>query len=111
MPTYLEYELEDGNTVLIEITEAETGGLVPASRGDEGPVIVRAKKSFSEAIAGAKAQAKLLLKEVEDLHVSEAEIKFGLTATGEVSNLAIGKLGLDVNYEVTLKWVKPQPAK
>ena len=103
MPTYVEYELEDGMTILIETPEKQSGGVVLSSRGDENK-IVKAEKKFREALASAKAQAKLLLAEVEDLHVTEAELKFGLTASAELSNLIIGKLGADVNYEVTLKW-------
>lgn len=105
MPTYIEYELEDGVMILIEDPKDETGGIVKAARGDGA--IVKAKKKFGEALQGAKAQARLLLQEIEDLHVEEAEIKFGLTTTGELGNLAIGKIGLGVNYEVTLKWKKP----
>ena len=105
MSTYIEYEIDDGVTILIEFSESDTGRLVQAARTGEA-AITKAKITFQEAVAGAKAQAKLLLKEIEDLHVSEAEIKFGLTTTGELGNLAIGKIGLDLNYEVTLKWKK-----
>jgi hypothetical protein len=107
MSTYIEYEIEEGVTILIEAPESETGGIVKAARPGEATV-AKAKKTFQQALAGAKAQAKLLLKEIDDLQVSEAEIKFGLTTTGELGNLAIGKIGLDVNYEVTLKWKKPE---
>jgi len=71
----------------------------------------KAKKSFSDAIKDVKTQAKLLIKEVEDLHVTEAEIKFGINTVGEVGNMAIGKLGVGMNYEVTLKWKKPGEKK
>ena len=107
MPKFIEYELEDGLTILIEALEPETTNLVNAAR-DEENVIVRAKKKFSDALKDVKAQAKILMHEIEELHVDEAEIKFGLTTTGELGNLAIGKVGVDVNYEVTLKWKNPK---
>ena len=110
MSTYIEYELEDGLTILIEASEAEVGGLVQAARGGEN-VIIKAKKAFTEAFKGAKAQAALLIKELDGLPISEAEIKFGLTTSGELGNLAIGKIGLGVNYEVTLTWKKSETAK
>jgi hypothetical protein len=50
------------------------------------------------------------LKEIEELHVEEAEVKFGINTVGELGNMAIGKLGVGVNYEVTLKWKKPSPS-
>ena len=109
MSTYIEYEIEDGVTILVEAPEDIDGGIVRASRGDGA--IIKAKKRFVEALQDAKAQARLLLKEIAELHVDEAEIKFGLTTASEVGNLAIGKIGMGVNYEVTLKWKKPEIAK
>lgn len=109
MLTYIEYDLGEGATILIEAPASEkTASVVEAGRqlGEIAPV--KAKKGFQEALKDVKTQAKLLLKEVEDLHVNEAEIKFGINTVGELGNLAIGKIGLGVNYEVTLKWVKPE---
>ena len=103
MTIFIEYELEDGATILIEAGD-NVSGIVQASRG-EG-VILRAKQKFSEVFKDAKKQAQLLLKEIEELPVNEAEVKFGLTTCGEIGNLAIGKIGTGVNYEVTLKWKK-----
>jgi hypothetical protein len=111
MLTYIEYDLGDGATILVEAPEEEAGGIVRASRGPGEAITTRAKKSFSDALKDVKTQAKLLIKEVEDLHVTEAEIKFGINTVGEVGNLAIGKLGVGVNYEVTLKWKKPEAKK
>lgn len=109
MTTFVEYQLDDATTILIEATE-DTGGTVKAAtRGSNR--IIEAKKKFSEAFQAAKMQAKALLKELDELPVSEAEIKFGITTAGEVGNMAIGKIGLGVNYEVTLKWKKPEPKK
>jgi hypothetical protein len=107
MSTFYEYDLGDGTTILIEGPEKKAA---TTTRGifKEG-VIVKAQRKFSEAFKEAKTQAQILVKEIEELHVNEAEIKFGLTTTGEIGNLAIGKVGMDVNYEVTLKWKLPEP--
>jgi len=107
MSTYVEYQLEDGATILIEGPEDEMGKIVKASAAGEGVASVQAKKKFSEAMQDIKAQARLLLKEIGDLHVEEAEIKFGINTVGELGNMAIGKVGMGANYEVTLRWKKP----
>ena len=109
MPTFYEYDLGDGATILIEGPEKKSGSTVRGAFQEEA--IIKVQKKFSEAFKEIKAQAKILLKEIEDLHVDESEVKFGLTATGEVGNLAIGKIGMGVNYEVTLKWKKPETSK
>ena len=67
---------------------------------------MKAKKTFREALSDVKVQARMLVEEIEDLHVDEAEIKFGINTVGEMGNIAIGKIGVGVNYEVTLKWKK-----
>ncbi|MCA9500658.1 MAG: hypothetical protein KC588_15800 [Nitrospira sp.] len=107
MPSYIEYDLGDGATILIEAPENEASGLVKAARGEGEITKIKAKKNFSDALRDVRAQAKLLLREIEELNVSEAEIKFGINTVGELGNMAIGKVGVGVNYEVTLKWTKP----
>lgn len=106
MPTYVEYQLDDQTTILVEAPEDQAGGIVHASN-DEGVASVKAKKSFADAMKDVNVQAKLLLKEISDLHVEEAEVKFGINTVGELGNIAIGKVGVGVNYEITLKWKKP----
>jgi hypothetical protein len=111
MAKYVEYDLGDGATILIELPEEEAGGLVKAARREGEIAKTKAKKSFVEALKDIKMQARLLLKEIDELNVSEADVKFGINTVGELGNLAIGKIGLGVNYEVTLKWVKPEEKK
>ena len=106
MPTYVEYQLDDQTTILVEAPEDQAVGIVRASN-DEGVASVKAKKTFADAMKDVNVQAKLLLKEISDLHVEEAEVKFGINTVGELGNIAIGKVGIGVNYEITLKWKKP----
>jgi hypothetical protein len=108
MTTYIEYDLGKGGTLLVEAADSEVGGVVRASRGPGEFVKVKAKMNFEDALKDIKMQAKLLMKEIEELQVAEAEIKFGINVVGEVGNMAIGKLGAGINYEVTLKWKKPE---
>jgi hypothetical protein len=108
MPTYVEYEIGDGAVILVEAPEDETSGIVRVSNEDGGIATVKAKKNFTDALKDIRAQARLLLQEIEELHVNEAEVKFGINTVGELGNLAIGKVGVGVNYEVTLKWKKPE---
>lgn len=105
MASYIEYELEDGVSILVE--EIETNQITKASKGEE-IIKKKAKKNFKEAFREAKMQAMVLIKEIDDLPISEAEVKFGLKTAGEVGNLAIGKVGIDINYEITLKWKKKE---
>jgi hypothetical protein len=108
MATYIEYDLGNGATILIEAPESETGAIVRASRGDGEITKTKAKMGFVDALKDIKVQARLLLQEIEELHVNQAEVKFGINTVGELGIMAIGKVGVGVNYEVTLKWEKPE---
>jgi len=105
MPTYIEYTMDNGSTFLVEgeVTESD---LVKASRG--GVDVVQAGKKFTEALAGVRGSLKALIDEMDALKVEEAEVKFGLKAIGEAGVFAVGKVGGEINYEVTLKWKKPE---
>ena len=109
MPNYIEYDLGDGATILIEAPDEENVEIVKVSREMGEVAKTKAKKNFADAMKDIRIQAKLLLKEIDELDVSEAEVKFGINTVGELGNMAIGKVGVGVNYEVTLKWKKPEP--
>jgi len=76
MTAYIEYDLGDGASILIEAPEDEAGEVVKASREKDEVAKVKAKLSFTEALKDVCTQAKLFLKEVDELQVSEAEINF-----------------------------------
>lgn len=103
MTTYIEYKLDENTTILVEAPE-DVGGVVKASRGSSEPV--PSKLNFKQAFANVKGSIKTVIAEFDDLHVEEAEIKFGVKTIGEAGVFAIGKVGGEMNYEVTLKWRK-----
>jgi len=105
MPTYIEYKNEDGSAVLIELAEA-SGGVVRASR--DGVSVVESGKRFKEAFASVRGTIKDLVAEMDALRVEEGEVKFGLKSLAEAGVFAVGKVGGEMNYEVTLKWKKPE---
>ena len=105
MTTYIEYELDENTTILVEAPEDASGGVVKASRGAGEPV--PSKLNFKQAFANVRGSIKAVMAEFDDLHVEEAEIKFGLKTVGEAGFFAVGKVGGEMNYEVTLKWRKP----
>lgn len=105
MANYVEYQLEDGATLLIEIDDKEQN-IIRAGRG-EGNIIITTSKKFKEAIQSAKSSANTLLEEFKVLPVDEMDIVFGLKSTGEAGVFAVGKVGFEANFQVTLKWKNP----
>jgi hypothetical protein len=105
MTDYAEYLNEDGSKVLVEVEEA-TGGVERTARN--GINVVETGKKFTEALASIRSTIKDLVAEMETLEIEEGEVRFGLKALAEAGVFAVGKVGGEMNYEVTLKWKKPQ---
>ncbi len=105
MATYIQYNMEDGSTVLVEGDEV-SGDVVKASRG--GVDIVSTGTKFAEAFASVRGSLRVLVAELDTLNLEDAEVKFGLKAIGEAGLLAIGKIGGEMNYEITLRWKRPE---
>ncbi|MCX6068276.1 MAG: CU044_2847 family protein [Chloroflexi bacterium] len=104
MPQFIRYTLEDGSELLIEAIGSE-GGVVRAGISEK---IETAKTSFDAALDAVRLSALQIRRKLHDVQADEVEVKFGLKATGEIGNnmFAVGKAGIEANYEVTLKWKK-----
>jgi len=111
MSTYIEYTLDDGMTIWVEIPEAESDGIVKASRTSDGNLIIKASQRFGEALESIRAQAIVLQHRLEDARADEIEVKFALKATGQAGNFAIGNVGAEAAYEITLKWKNEKNSK
>jgi len=103
MATYIEYQLEDGSTILVEADQPQSG-VTRASRDRAGNVITSVNQKFEDAFAGVKQSALALRQQLEEMQADEVEVTFGLKAAGEAGNFAIGKVGVEANYTVKLKW-------
>jgi len=104
MAQFIRYKLEDGSELLVEAPGNE-GGIVKASAGDK---IQEAKETFDKALDSVRVSALQIRKKLHDVQADAVEVKFGLKATGEMGGnmFAVGKVGIEANYEVTLKWSK-----
>jgi len=104
MATYIEYQLEDGTSILVESDTVEAGGVTRASRDDAGNVIASSERSFEDAFIGVKKSAAILRRELDELGANQVELTFGLKVTGEVGVFAVCKAGLEANYTVKIQW-------
>lgn len=109
MATYVEYEMGDGQVLLVEVDDSD-GSIVKVAR-DDGNIFIKTSTKFREAVRGAKSSATTLLEELTDLPFEAVEITFGLKSTGEAGLFAVSKIGVEANYQVTLKWKRPDEAQ
>jgi hypothetical protein len=105
MKRLIEFPLEDGTTMLVEIDEPEQGGLVKASR--TGEVIVKAQQTLEKALENVQPAAKFVIQQLRQLHDSpdEIQVAFGLKLSAE-AGAVLAAAGAEANYTVTLKWNK-----
>ena len=104
MATFIEYQLEDGTSILVETETQQATGVTKASRDKVGNVIAQANQKFEDAFKAVKRSALALRQQLEEARADEVEVTFSLKATGEFGNFAIGQVGGEANYTVRMKW-------
>jgi hypothetical protein len=108
MKRLVEFPLEDGTSLIVEVDEPDTGGVVQASRGD---VIEKAHQTMEKSLEKVKPAAQFMLAQLRKLHDTpdEIQVSFGLKLSSDFG-VVLAAVGLEANYSVTLKWVKEKAA-
>jgi len=105
MKRLVEFPLEDGTSMLVEIEEPDQGGLVKASRSDN--VVAKAYQTLEKSLEKVKPAAQFVIQKLRELHDApdEVQVSFGLKLSAE-AGAVLASGGVEANYIVTLKWVK-----
>lgn len=109
MKRYVEYEVEGGRTVIIEVEEAARG-FVPAAR--PGELTVKAAKSFEEAMETIRPITEKLVAKLHDMTESPDQIgvEFGLKL-GFEAGAVIASGSAEANFKVSLTWKRERGGK
>ncbi len=109
MKRLVEFPLEDGSCILVEIDDPELGGLTKASRA-EGTV-AKAQQTLEKSLDNVQPAAQHLIMQLRKLHDTpdEIQVAFGLKLSAE-AGAVLASASAEANYTVTLKWVR-EPAK
>lgn len=105
MKRLVEFPLEQGDAVLVEIDEAPAG---PATRGlgkDRATVAERTDKTFEEATATVIPAAKSLLARLRaaDDPADEISIEFGVQLSAQTGAF-IAAAAIGANFRVSMTW-------
>jgi hypothetical protein len=114
MSTYLQFT-SAGGELLVEVDALEvhpssgeqTAGLRGWVSDQASDVVAVAQRGFEDAVRQAvrmNVPAFLAAAEALESPPAELQITFGLKGTGEVGNLAVGKVAGECNYQVTMVW-------
>ncbi len=102
MRRLIEFPLESGGNIVVEVEETELGGTVRAGRSSD---IAPAKYTFEEALSRIHAATESALTQLRDLssRPDGIEMEFGFNLSAEVGAV-IAKASTEANYKVTLRW-------
>jgi hypothetical protein len=108
VPKYIEFPLENGGSILVESTDdpVRTSAGFLKSENASPDNAQKASQSFDASVESMRQAAELMVTKLRSLSAppDEIDVHFSLKASGEVGSLAVGKLGGDANYSITLKW-------
>lgn len=104
MKRLIEFELEEGGAILVEVEMPEEPGMVPAAGIAQG-VPEKAQHTFEAALDKINPVASAIIKKLRALHdpPDEIEVEFGLKMSADAGAI-IAVAGIEANYKVTLTW-------
>ncbi len=102
MKRIVEFPLESGSSILVEVDEP---ALSDDRIGLRDEVAQTAQKTFESALDTVKPLANAIMTKVRSLNqpADEVEVKFGVKMSAELGAV-IASGNAEVNYEITLKW-------
>ncbi len=106
MSTYVEYQLDDQTTLLVEADEATIGNAPIKAGINSEDKVVEAARRFDEALAGVKQSVSILRREFAALETDEVEVTFGIKVASSGGIFAIVQASGEINYTVKVKWKK-----
>ncbi len=107
MKQLIEFPLEDGSTILVEVDEPEGAGRTrQVARGGD-KTIEKANQTFEKALDKVKPTANAVISKLRDLieQPDEIGVEFGLKFSAE-SGVIIAAAGIEANFKVMIKWQK-----
>jgi hypothetical protein len=107
MKRLIEFPLEDGTTILVEVDVPEESGMVPATRGEWG--VLKAQQTFEVALDKIRPAAQTIIQKLRTLHdpPDQIQIEFGLKLNAQAGAF-IAAAGTEANYKVTLTWKREE---
>ena len=107
MMQIVEFQLEDGTSIQVEVNESSNKDTIRAGRSI---IPEKAKQTFEEAISKVVPVTKGVIEQLKVLHDSldEIEISFGFTLSAE-AGIILTSLSQSANFNLVLRWSKAKP--
>ena len=105
MKRFVEFPLEDGSTIVVEVNEPEgERGTRRAARGSEEEP-EKAPQTFEHALSKIRPATEKVITTLRGLtqKPDEVEMEFGFSLSAE-AGVIIASASTQANYRVTLRW-------
>lgn len=106
MDRLVEFPLEDGGSILVNVTVPESEGqIIKVGSIDDLPI--RAANSFESALDSIRPIANAIISKLNNINnpPDEIGVEFELSMKAE-ANAVLTKFGADANLRVNLSWKK-----
>jgi hypothetical protein len=102
MKRLVEFPLEEGGSILVQIDEPESGGTVRAGREE---TIEKARETFEEALNRVLPAAKSVVEKLRSVgsRPDEIEVNFGINLSTQAGAF-IASATAQANFGVTVRW-------
>ncbi|HEX5295524.1 MAG TPA: CU044_2847 family protein [Streptosporangiaceae bacterium] len=107
----MEFPLEGGGSVLVQVDGARAGGQVTRGVG-ERRVTEQASQTFEQAVGRLRPVAQALITQLRALAdvPDEVQVEFGLELSAEAGAF-IAAASASANFKVSIAWHRVGPAK
>lgn len=103
MKQLVEFPLEDGTSILVEVDEPETPGVVRAGRG--GELIEKVQHTFGESLERIKPAAETIISKLRTLSLTpdQIDVEFGVKLSAEAGAF-FASASTEANFVIKLSW-------
>jgi hypothetical protein len=102
MKHLVEFPLDEGGSIIVEIDEAETAGTIRAGRGE---IVEKAKETLEDALNKVLPATKSVVNKLRSMDHSpdEIEVTFGINLSTTVGAFIASTKG-QANFDITIRW-------
>ena len=108
MKRLVEFPLEGGSSILVEVDEPQAEGVVRAAR--PGEIAERAVETFETALKKIQPAAVAIINQLRKVSdpPDQVNVEFGVKLSAG-AGAVIASAGAEANYKVTLSWKRREP--
>lgn len=109
MKNLVEFKLEDGGAIMVEVEAREAeGGAIRAGR-KPGEIYSEATQTFEQALDKVQRATEKAVQKLRDLsrQPDEVEMEFGFNLSAQFGAV-IASATAEANYKVTLRWTRKE---